>query len=232
MSQQNNWDLIWNERGEGFPVDDAMAINGFDQAFGTINASNFHFLVEDLTTKLNLNSQDDALEVGCGAGALVNAFSTKCKSIHATDLSPQMVVRAKKLYPTLNFVASDPRKLPYKDASFTKIYVHSVFQYFPDYAYAREAIEELHRVAKPDAIILLADIMDLGKKDAYLQYRNSLPSSKVIWKSSVSGPVDHLYYAQEFFSEFKNLFQVECLERNIPNYDNGKYRFDVRLKKT
>jgi ubiquinone/menaquinone biosynthesis C-methylase UbiE len=231
MDKKNTWDLIWNERGEGFPIDDAMAINGFDQAFGTINASNFQYLVEDIQHKLNLVPTDIVLEAGCGAGALMNALSSECAEIQGTDLSPQMVARAQKLYPSLKAIAADPRRLPYPDRCFTKIYVHSVFQYFPDYEYAKAVLNEFTRVAKKGAVILIADLMDLRKKEDYLNYRNSLPGSTVIWKSSVSGPAEHLYYDPSFFAQFESSFTVEIMNREIPNYENGKYRFDVRLKK-
>ncbi len=232
MTKTSLWNQIWNERGNHFPEDDAMAISGFDQSFGTINQKNFHFLVEDIKEKLELKPTDTVLEVGCGAGALSNALIPFCYKIHSTDLAHGMVERAIKLYPHLDVVQSDPLDLPYPAKKFDKAFVHSVFQYFSDYSYAESVIDEISRVTKDSCLVLIADVMDLDTKEAYLDYRNQAPSSKAIWKSSVTGNIEHLYYSRKFFEKFSSAFQVKTLDRNIPHYENGKYRFDVILRRS
>lgn len=230
----NLWKQVWNERGNDYPTDNPMAISGFDQAFGTINNENFKFLISDLALKLEVNENDQIIEIGCGAGAITNELHKTCKNITGCDLSTGMVNRAKKLFPHISFFTANPSQKIASESKYTKIYMHSVFQYFPDYDYAKKVILNLTEVADSKAIILLADIMDLDTKEEYLNYRNSQKSTKSIWQSSVKGRLEHLYYAKDFFINISNEFpewKFEILERNIQGYQNSNYRYDVKISR-
>ena len=85
---------------------------------------------------------------------------------------------------------------------------HSVFQYFPDYEYARRVLEEFRRVA-PVAFIL--DVPDLATKAESERVRAALGSK----------PSEHLYYPQSFFDG------ASIGRSELDGYGNAPFRFNV-----
>ena len=225
-----SWNEIWDERGREYPGDDPLAINGFDQGFGAIDNKTFIDVAGSLQKDLMLNHTDKVLDVGCGSGPYVNQLSSLTKSIIGIDLSQNMVDKAIKLYPHCSFRQAEPINLPFADASFTKVYCHSVFHYFRDNSYAECVFSVMLRVSVPGARIVLSDLMDVEKKAEYLEFRKSFSDSPK-WTSSVEEPVAHLYYDKSFFKDLKMKFEqinsIIVKDRTVDGYKNSQFRFDV-----
>jgi ubiquinone/menaquinone biosynthesis C-methylase UbiE len=224
------WDKIWDERGRAFPKDDALELNGFDQEFGKIGKESFLSICKEIERELSLQKDDAILDFGCGSGVYVNHFAENSKDIRGVDLSKDMITRAAGLYPGKQFFQEESDNLPFESNSIDKIYCHSVFQYFSSEAYAKGVIDELKRVLKPGGKILIMDVMDLSKKESYLKFRSSFSESPQ-WKSSIKGEVTHRYYKKSFFNHLGKDLGVRCevKDRDVNNYLNGKFRFNVLL---
>ena len=235
MESNNFWNKIWNERGRFYPEDDPAKIAGYDQAFSSFSNETLNEITNDIKKKLELQSSDSLFELGCGSGLLLNVLSNVVMDHAGTDLSAGMVERAKQLYPHLKVKQSDSLSLDFPDNSFSKLYVHAVFQYFPDYEYAEKVIDELFRIGKDNSIVHLSNIMDIDRKEEYIKAREQIgKQSGDVWKSSVKEAVSHLYYTKQFFNDYAIKRNLECLilNRNIAGYMNAQFRFDVVLKKS
>ena len=88
------------------------------------------------------------LEVGTGTGSGAAAIATRFPGaqITAVDLSEEMVRRARKHLPAVQFEVADASKLPFPDASFDLVVQLNVPVYFP----------ELARVVAPGGCVLIA----------------------------------------------------------------------------
>ena len=61
--------------------------------------------VDSIIKELGLEPRDSAmLELGCGVGRMTKALARRFRSVHATDVSPEMVVQGRSLCPELNNV--------------------------------------------------------------------------------------------------------------------------------
>ena len=98
------------------------------------------------------------LDVGCGSGFFSILLAKEGHQVVGTDLTPEMVVNAKKLAkeeqvePT--FLVMDAEKLEFEDASFDMVISRNLTWTLP---HAEEAYQEWKRVLKPGGILLNFD---------------------------------------------------------------------------
>jgi len=95
---------------------------------------------------------DTVLEVGAGTGffSLNLRQAGVVDEVHVTDISPGMVVAAKRNASMLGFEiegrVADAERLPYDDATFDLVVGHAVIHHLPD---VEQAFREMLRVLKP-----------------------------------------------------------------------------------
>lgn len=117
-----------------------------------------HVIIEDLVSKLDLQSGDELLEVGCGTGVLLSLLKKSIQSACGLDYSKEAIKLAREAFPDIDFEAGEAGVLPYEDDRFSKTVCYSVFHYFTNLDYAYKAINEMLRVTCPGGKILLGDI--------------------------------------------------------------------------
>lgn len=103
---------------------------------------------------------DDVLECACGTGLLTGAIAPRCKSLVATDLSENMLKRARKKLAgcrNIRFEWSDILHLPYPDASFDAIVAANVIHLLDQ---PQLALKELERVCRPGGQIVIPTYMN------------------------------------------------------------------------
>ena len=71
------------------------------------------------------------------------------------DLSPAVVAAARSRRRGLVGVATDVRRLSFRDSSFDVIVSTSTLDHFPDRAFIRESLEEIHRILVPAGRLIL-----------------------------------------------------------------------------
>jgi ubiquinone/menaquinone biosynthesis C-methylase UbiE len=110
---------------------------------------------------LELGPDDRLLEIGCGGGMLLrNALTAGCTAA-AIDHSAEMVSLACETNAgalsagRLEVVQADAARLPFEDASFTRIAMVVVFLFLPD---PSAVLRECHRVLRPVGRLALCTI--------------------------------------------------------------------------
>ena len=100
-----------------------------------------------------------ALDVATGAGHTAAAFAPHVARVVASDLTPEMLVQAKKLaaekgFSNMETAIADAEKLPFADQSFDLVTCRIAPHHFPDIAMF---LAESHRVLKPGGVFALVD---------------------------------------------------------------------------
>jgi ubiquinone/menaquinone biosynthesis C-methylase UbiE len=106
------------------------------------------------------DSLGSILELGCGEGQgtrnILRLFSPS--SIHAIDLDPKMIARAKQRVADkrVNFAVGDAASLSFsKNASFDAVFDFAIIHHIPNW---QDCLSEVYRVLKPGGLFLLEDL--------------------------------------------------------------------------
>lgn len=120
-----------------------------------------------------VKARDRALDICCGTGDISAALAAAGAQVAGLDFSPAMLDVAKKRHDGITFQQGDAMNLPQADNSFDIVTIGYGLRNLSNW---ERGVEEIWRVAKPGARIL---ILDFGKPDnavwrkiyfAYLKY--------------------------------------------------------------
>jgi ubiquinone/menaquinone biosynthesis C-methylase UbiE len=108
---------------------------------------------------LDTQTIHDALELGCGIGA-VSAFlaDTYAMNVCGTDFDPEQIEIARRMQPEsdrLHFRVEDAAHLTFEDASFDLVLSQNVFHHVPDW---EAAVREVARVLRPGGYFIWLDL--------------------------------------------------------------------------
>lgn len=158
------WKKIWERKGKNRKAD-LRTLNGYDNWTGT--GANLRDIVSHISKALKIKKGDRVLEIGCGAGALAQYL--ECDYI-GIDYSNTLVRRhIKELNNSV--ITGEANDIPFKDGYFDKAFSYSVFHYFPNKKYAKEAIKELKRVCKGK--IFIGDLPIVSHRRTHLLFKKS-----------------------------------------------------------
>ncbi len=98
------------------------------------------------------------LELGCGAGRMTRSFGQRFARVHACDISPEMLDRAKALLPeaaNIVWLLGDGKSLAgVNSASLDFVFSYIVLQHLPTGALVFQYVREMLRVLKPQGAFL------------------------------------------------------------------------------
>ena len=101
---------------------------------------------------LHAGPEDRILEVGCGAGNIVDQVPTG--RLHGTDLSKFILTKAQcRLSSRVSLTRAAGEMLPYRDACFDKVYCSEVLEHVID---PDRIVAEMIRVLKPCGTLILS----------------------------------------------------------------------------
>lgn len=106
-----------------------------------------------------LTGTEAVVDVATGAGHLALALAPHAASVTATDLTPEMLVQARRLAAErgvagVTFIDADAERLPFPDAGFDVVTCRTACHHFPNVAaFVREAA----RVLKPGGRLVVVD---------------------------------------------------------------------------
>ena len=146
----------------------------------------------------DMHNNDHILDVGCGTGTFVVLAATLYPHIHVTGVDPDdsilRIARQKLKSKEYNaqFIKVSAEKLPFKNASFDKVFSTLVFHHLP-LAIKQQALKEIHRVLKKNGTFLLTDI---GKPKNLLWKMlleiEALFESREYLQDNLAGKIPHL----------------------------------------
>ena len=125
----------------------------WDLMFTAEDLERLSHIVESLGVKKGM----DILDLGCGTGILFDMLRRKVGDeglVTGVDFSFQMLEKAHRNFPfkNVNVVDADALNLPFADSVFDMAISFSAFPHFAD---QQRAIDETHRVLKPNAMFYI-----------------------------------------------------------------------------
>lgn len=120
--------------------------------------------IEKLIEAAEIKSEDKILEVGCGAGHILEKISKG--KLYGIDISEIQIERTKKrMGDRVELKKAPGENIPYEDKFFDKILCSEVIEHVLD---PREVLQEISRVMKDDGILSLSipneDVINSAKK--------------------------------------------------------------------
>jgi ubiquinone/menaquinone biosynthesis C-methylase UbiE len=145
-----------SERPEGRPR--AMKMNPVSRLFVNRDghAKGNLKIMRNLLDKVELDSNRETLEIGCGAGKTTASLHADFGlQITGVDVDPYQIEKAKKLETEgLKFILSDGTTLPFPDASFDLVYSQKVLHHIEGW---QDVLKEVSRVLRPGGYYLIDD---------------------------------------------------------------------------
>jgi len=100
----------------------------------------------------------DGLDFGCGYGRFVPFLSNFCGHLWAVDIVPDIVERVRGVAPTVSALkVSHPIILPFKGGRIDFVWACLVFQHLVAPEFFSAACQEIRRVTKPGARMIVID---------------------------------------------------------------------------
>lgn len=209
-------------------------INGFDIVDGGLSIESL--IAQHENIKMNIKNyfgKDNLFsvyEVGCGSGPNLMLFAKEGHKCGGLDYSNNLIKIAKrvlnKYQENIDLQVDEAKKLS-SDIKYDVLYSNSVFSYFPSLEYTYEVLEKMYQKSK--GMIILIDIHDSEKKDAFLSYRRKMiPNYDEKYKN-----LNKLFFPRSFFEEFANQKNMKIYfeESNVDGYWNNDYVYNCYMYK-
>lgn len=228
-----NWKQIWNNRK--FSQDDELLLeklikmDGFDSGAGRISLESWEKYIDFISKKIVYKNQVSIYEVGCGSGPFLYKFYNMGHVIGGIDYSKSMIEIAQLIMPNMDFQVGDAMELDITK-KYNVLISNSVFQYFPDYEYAKEII--LKMMQKSNKVVAILDINDIQFKD-YSESIRKAALSEEEYRKKYEG-LNHLYYDRNWFINLarEKGYKIDIFNQNISNYENNSFRFNIVMEKS
>ena len=138
LIDNNYWDLLW-------------------QNFKCTEKLKFKFNPKSLVSRITkrfLESEDGPiLEGGCGLGDKVYTLKMMNYDVIGVDNAKETIYFIKRIYPQLNIIYGDVRKIDFPDNYFAGYWSLGVIEHF--FEGYQEALLEMYRVIKPNGFLFL-----------------------------------------------------------------------------
>jgi ubiquinone/menaquinone biosynthesis C-methylase UbiE len=117
--------------------------------------------LDALVALVGAQPDHEVLDVACGPGFLTVAFARRCARARGLDATPALLERARadaarRDLGNVRFEHGDAEALPFGTASFDVVSCRAAFHHFP---HPERVLAEMHRVAKPNGHLLVADML-------------------------------------------------------------------------
>jgi len=236
MKKQDSWKIIWNSKIENSKkkssLKDLINLNGYDSHSAKISTKEWYKYTNFFVNKFKLKPPNSILDIGCGSGAFLYPFYKKNISCYGLDYSSSLIKICKKNMPKGNFYASEASNLKkLKKYNFDFIFISSVFQYFPNLAYAKKVIKQLKFISKQNTKIFILDVPDTNKQNRWIKYIKEV----IGYRSYMAqyGNLKHYWYNRKTLKNIiqKENFKVKIFDQKLIKKPNSKFRFNAFVEK-
>jgi SAM-dependent methyltransferase len=129
--------------------------------------------------------QKDVLEIACGAGQGLGYLSSISNTLHAGDITPNLVSLAQRHYgQRVSISEMDAQSLPFSDHTKDVIILFEAIYYIPD---VNKFVQECLRVLRPGGTVLIAtankDLFDFNPSPHSHQYFGVVQLNKIFAKN-------------------------------------------------
>jgi SAM-dependent methyltransferase len=228
----SNWLDVWQSRAaeaERAPESLGSLLRSVGFAENGLTPETWTAHIGEVLRRLGARPDDTIYEVGCGIGAflypVVHTFKHRVGGI---DYASALVAVAQRAVPGMSLTVGEASQLPL-DESYDLVLSNSVFQYFPDLAYAKAVLERMVKKARRAVAVL--DVNDLARRDEIeARRRAALPPGT--YQERYRG-LEHQYYARGWFEDIAGAagMQVELFEQEIPGFRYEGLRFNVIIRR-
>ncbi len=116
------------------------------------------------------NRTRDVLDAGSGTGRMSRYLKDRGCHVRGVDLSPGMVVMARRDHPDIKTEVASITSLPFPDNSFDGLFYWYSIIHVPDDD-LRAVFDEARRVLRPDGVVLVAFQVGEGESEVGAGYR-------------------------------------------------------------
>jgi len=221
------WKDAWTRRAIANYQQPLHVVDGY----GFIDAGAYRAIAQGVMAPVGLQPGDRVLEVGCGAGAFLDAVDASVPglSLHGVDICEAMVALARARQPRIQFDVGDIcclRWLP--TGSFDHVAAFAVLSYLDGIPQASRAIDELLRVVKPGGAVVLGDISDAAHRRTSTAFLDRVWAPRAI-------PA-YVYFPTKFFERYARSRGLEVeirpmTELDVPSYEPASFRYTVYLRR-
>lgn len=105
-------------------------------------------------------SEDQCLEVGCGAGGWLSdllSWGPRQSDLHGIDISSEQIDRARELFPAAEFRVDDAAQMPWETGTFKLVIASTVLTSILDRSVRQLVANEITRVLAPRGTLLWYD---------------------------------------------------------------------------
>lgn len=208
-------------------------VNGFDIIDGGLSIKSLIEQHENIQRVINGYFGESTLfsifEVGCGSGANLILFAKEGHACGGLDYSSNLIETAKKVFVDQADIQLDIDEAINlsTDIKYDVLFSNSVFSYFPSLEYAFEVLEKMYN--KSRGMIILIDIHDLEKEEAFISYRKRIIDNyEERYKN-----LDKLFFPKSFFEEFAKQkgMEIRFEESNVEGYWNNDFVYNCYMYK-
>lgn len=143
------------------------------------------FLAGLITNRLS-KPIDKILEMGPGAGRVLNEFSKTAREVIAIEISPSMANLAQKMAPSATIIVADALDVCFPDRSLDGVYAGAFIHLFPTMDGAR-LIRNISKWVKSDGVVFISTtVSDTDSEELEIKkdYAGSIVRYRVKWTES------------------------------------------------
>jgi len=164
------------------------------------------------------NTYDTLLDIGCGSGIFLKELKNRCNNLYAIDVHRKMhlvqdMIKKEKI--NANLTEASVIDLPYDSETFDCVISVSVLEHIRE---LDRALNEIHRVAKRDAIIVLAFPVENRITDIILRFAYTLLPNVQLEDEHVSTHSDIIHAADKIFKNSTIQSYPACIPLDYSSY--------------
>lgn len=161
---------------------------------------------------MNIEKEDRVIEVGCGAGNIIEKAPTGI--LFGTDISPFILLKARnRLNQKVNLFLADAQSLPCKDQVFTKVICSEVLEHILEPSLA---LNEMSRILKNCGVAIIS----IPNESLINRLKNIFIRLKIFnWLfPGVPEKMNdewhlHISHLEEWLNLFRKFFKISRLKR-------------------
>ena len=178
------------------------------------------------------NPDQSILDLGCGTGTLTHALLEKSASVTGLDSSPEMIAKARRLYPGMDFRVLDARLMPWRNR-FDIVFSNAAFHWIPDHGTLLNAV---YRVLKPQGKLVCEfgarfNILRISEAFRTALERRSLPYTTRFYfpaAEEYGSVLEQAGFRPETMKEFDRPTPLKDGPDGLRNWANQFFREDLK----